>query len=333
MKESVLSRSNMPGGGVVGLMLVGTTLGAADGTEGTPGAGIPGRGGLGAAPGIGGFGADPNPGRGGTEPAGLGGATGAGGTGEAPAWGGPACPGPVKGLTTGLAEGVEPGTGGFFSSKASNNPEAGLDAAGGGVTGPGEGGAGMPGRGGFGAVEPGAGTPKPGGGGKPWPGGGLRPGAETDGTFPEIRASSIPPGAACGEPAEAVEPAGTGAPGADGAAGFGAAAGPGGGGGLGNPIEGVTPGAAVFGAPMPPGGMMAGALGGSVGEGATEGPAAGMAGAAAFFALVAKVKSNRVPGSAFSATAPPPWAARMVLTRANLSPVPASWGDAGCLGS
>ena len=52
-----------------------------------------------------------------------------------------------------------------------------------------------------------------------------------------------------------------------------------------------------------------------------------------FFTWVGKVRMSRVPGSAFSATAPPPWAARMVFTRANFNPVPANWGEAGCLGS
>src|SRR5580658_7549113 len=101
-------------------------------------------------------------------------------------------------------------------------------------------------------------------------------------------------------------------------------------------MEGIAPGAAVLGAPIPPVGMRDGDLGGIMGEGegAIEGPTEGAgAGAAAFLALVEKVKSSLVPGSAFSATAPPPWAARMVLTRANFRPVPASWGEAGCLGS
>jgi hypothetical protein len=68
------------------------------------------------------------------------------------------------------------------------------------------------------------------------------------------------------------------------------------------------------------------------GEGGTT-AAMGFPASPGFLIWVGKVKVSWVPGSTFSATAPPPWAARMVLTRANLRPVPANWGEAGCLGS
>lgn len=52
-----------------------------------------------------------------------------------------------------------------------------------------------------------------------------------------------------------------------------------------------------------------------------------------FLYFVGKVNINLVPGSDFSATAPPPCPAKMVFTSANLRPVPANWADAVCLGS
>jgi hypothetical protein len=49
--------------------------------------------------------------------------------------------------------------------------------------------------------------------------------------------------------------------------------------------------------------------------------------------FVPKVKISFVPISAFSATAVPPCAVKIVFTKAILRPVPANWGEAGCLGS
>src|SRR5581483_11793436 len=90
-----------------------------------------------------------------------------------------------------------------------------------------------------------------------------------------------------------------------------------------------------LGAPRPGAG---GAVGGALTAGAVtdgEAPTNGTCDTTSpgFLILVGKVRMRRVPGSAFSATAPPPWAARMVLTSANFKPVPANWGEAGCLGS
>jgi hypothetical protein len=140
----------------------------------------------------------------------------------------------------------------------------------------------------------------------------LIPGAETGGTFPAIRASNTP------DP-----PTGEG--------GFkpGAAIGSGPAGGLGGRGEPRTGGAGglIPGAVIPGGGK------GGLMEGADEDEPGAGAAAAGFLIFEGKLKIKWVPGSDFSAVAPPPWAWRMVFTRANLSPVPASWVEAVCFGS
>jgi hypothetical protein len=94
------------------------------------------------------------------------------------------------------------------------------------------------------------------------------------------------------------------------------------------PNEGIfTPGAAEGAA-----GAGVTGFGAAGGCGATTGATA--TGASVFFLIfVGNVRMSLVPGSAFSATAPPPCAARIVFTRASFNPVPASWSEAGCLGS
>src|SRR6185295_6282934 len=135
--------------------------------------------------------------------------------------------------------------------------------------------------------------------------GGFKPGAVTGGTL-EMRESNNP-----GEAAGRATPEGPG-------------------------VKDGAPAAAGFGIPIP-GGVRLGAFGATgaatvpTEEGAVTAGEGGME--PGFLIFVGKVKMSFVPGSPFSATAPPPWAARMVFTRANFKPVPANWGEAGCLGS
>ncbi len=180
------------------------------------------------------------------------------------------------------------------------------------------------------------------------------PGALIGGIFPpEMRASKTPAPPAAGAGVAGLGIPKGGSP-AAGAAGFGtpspgAPAGAPGMGGLGIPMEGVAPGAAGLGIPtLPvPGAAKPGVAlkGGGVNEGEAptlgaggaetdgEGATIGVGATPGFLTFVGNVRVSRVPGLAFSATAPPPWAAKMVLTRANFRPVPANWGEAGCLGS
>lgn len=337
----------MPGTGA-GFRPVGTTFGAA-GTAGaaegmTPAAGgAPGIGGLGMGGGI-----IPGAPMGGMAGLGAAGIPGGGATGETAGFG---MTGTVEGGTTGeaagfgAAEGIPaevPGGGtanGFLSSKASNMPPvvvggfkperpgaAGAEAEGiPGIAIGALGTVGIPGGGaGIGDARetPGAGVK-----------GGLMPGAVTGGTLPDKRASNTP-----GPPGTAGVTAGLGTAGGvnPGTAGLGMPGTPneGGGGGAGFAVPGTAkPGTAGLGIPAgaPKVGVTPGLSPGAVTEG--EGIMGGGGTSPCFFIFVGKVKIILVPGSAFSATAPPPWAARIVFTRANLSPVPANWGEAGCFGS
>ena len=318
LMPSSLSKFKTPGAGA-GFKAVGTTFGGAA---------------AGGTPGIGGFGTG-----GGIMPgAPTGGIAGLGTAG---------IPGiPVGGTTGGVtglgaemggAEDGAAGAAGFLSSKASNIPlvaeggfrpegAAGVGAAGADIEakpGMGIGGLGATGAPSEGAAVGGAAT------------GGFRAGAGTGGTFPANKASKTPgpPGTAGFGITGGVKP---GTPKEGGAAGLGIPGTPsaGGGGGIGLAVPGIAiPGTAGFGIPgrVPRVGVTPGFKPGAV----TEGEAEIMGGGASpgFLIFVGNVKMSLVPGSAFSATAPPPWAARIVLTRANLSPVPANWGEAGCLGS
>jgi hypothetical protein len=262
-------------------------------------------------------------------PIGVAGGVNPGGFGAVGTGGGAIPPGVIGlgGMVPGAAAGAVVGI--FFSSRESKKPvEDGLGAAGT----PGAGGAvglggiippGIPG------VAPGAGIPI-----------GFTGAAPTGGTFPKMRESRTPepvgetgltPGAdAPGKPDPGMGPVGLGIPKLM---------------GLGPPSgevapDGVIPGLGalvvgmgeLLGIPkLIPAGftatvgveVVAGAAGIS-GEGGTS---------PGFFIFVGNVRMSRVPGSPFSATAPPPWAPRMVFTKANFNPVPANWAEAVCLGS